>query len=170
MNGYAEAANPVRDTLFFVHSEEKTSDFNDTLRTLKIKMLCKIYCSQRVYVKRDSIMKPTRVVVSFVLQDMDNSDNLNQALEAGKTEDLFSRTILMIHQLYAARIRTRCYATGFSFRNTSGLVKIIESEFGNLKKREREFREDTGQGKFQGELVAWHARISNELEQAEKKH
>lgn len=133
-------------------------------------MICKIYCTPRVYLKRDSLLKPTRVVVSFVLQDMDSSDNSTQALEAGKTEDLFSRTILMIHQLYAARIRTRCYATGFSFRNTSGLVKIIDSEFENLKKRERDFRTDTGQGKFQGELVAWHARIANELERAEMKH
>lgn len=166
-NLFAQTPATVRDTLFFSHDEETAIEATNGTLVNKILLKCEVYSSPRIYAKRDSVFKPTKVRVSFRIER--NPGLIITDTSSVVENDLFSQVVYLLFQYYSSKARIEYYASTFTFRSTGQLVKIAENNFESMISAMSRLREESEGGTNMEVLKRWNVTTQRDLDKIANK-
>lgn len=163
----AQTPATIRDTLFFSHDEETVIEGTDGTMVNKILLKCEVYSSPRIYARRDSVFKPTKVRVSFRIER--NPGMIITDSTSIEEKDLYSQVVYLLFQYYSSKARIEYYASTFTFRSTGQLVKIAENNFESMISAMGRLRDESEGGTNMEVLKRWNANTQRDLEKIANK-
>lgn len=163
----AQKPAEVKDTLFFQQIETREWYNDDGLLTNMLNVKAQLYAPPRIYVKKDSLYKPTRVRVSFSFERTPEA-NLTEADTSQIAVD-YALTILKIYQLYVNKIRKEYWGASFKKGQTLHLKEIMERNFHDMIEADLKFREETENGSTPDRIKYWSVWIQRELDSMDRK-
>jgi len=165
---FAQSKNEVKDTLFYQYTETKEWIDPEGLRTNLIKVKAQIYAPPRIFVKKDSLYKPTKVRVTLSFEANPNDSREFIPDSSGVAGD-FSQTVLKIYQLYINKMRREYYKSSLKKGQTLHLQEIIERNFQDMIETDLKFRDETVNGTIPDKVKSWNVMVKRELDSIEKK-
>jgi hypothetical protein len=157
----------IKDTLFFAHEEETTIEDSEGKMLNKIMLKCEVYTSPRIYSRRDSIFKPTKVRVTFRIER--NPGLVITDSSSVEEKDTYSQVVYLLFQYYSSKARIEYYASSFSFRSTGPLVKIAENNFESMLSAMSRLKEESEGGTNVEVLKRWNTNTQRDLDQIANK-
>jgi hypothetical protein len=163
----AQSVQDLKDTLFFQQTETKEWVNQEGMKTNLIKVKAQLYAPPRIFIKKDSLYKPTRVRVSFsferlpeaIVTEIDTSENAGE----------YALTILKIYQLHVNKMRSEFWRSSFKKGQTLQLKEIMERNFQDMVEMDLRFRDETENGTTTERVRYWSTLIQRELDAIEKK-
>jgi hypothetical protein len=166
LNTYAQTTT-IKDTLFFAHEEETTIEDSEGKMLNKIMLKCEVYTSPRIYARRDSIFKPTKVRVTFRIER--NPGLVITDSTTIEEKDSYSQVVYLLFQYYSSKARIEYYASSFSFRTTGNLVKIAENNFESMISAMSRLKEESHGGTDAEVLKRWNLTTQRDLDKIANK-
>ncbi len=152
----------IKDTLFFAHEEETVIEDGTGKMLNKIMLKCEVYTSPRIYARRDSVFKPSKVRVTFRIERnpglvITDSSNVEE-------KDIYSQVVYLLFQYYSSKARIEYYASTFTFRSTGQLVKIAENNFESMIGAMSRLKEESEGGTNMDVLKRWNVTTQRDLD------
>lgn len=163
----AQLNSAEKDTLFFQHTETKVWVNPEGSRTNLIKVKAEVYAPPRIFVKKDSLYKPTKVRVSLSFERAPEAKEA--VMDSTVTTNDFAQVVLMIYQLHVNKMRKEFYRSTLKKGQTLHLQEIIERNFQDMIETDLRFRDETENGSLPDKVRSWQVVIQRELDAAERK-
>jgi len=152
----------IRDTLFFIHEEETSIEDSNGVLINKLMLKSEVFTSPRIFSRRDSIFKPSKVRVSFRIER--NSGIAITDSSKIEEKDLYSQIVYLLFQYYTSKARIEYYASSFTFRTTGPLVKIAEDNFESMLTAMSRLKEESEGGTNKEVLKRWQTESQRDLD------
>lgn len=164
---FAQTEKETKDTLFFQLVASKDL-FNDQgIRTNLLRVKAQLYAPPRIFIKKDSLYRPTRVRVSFSFER--TAEKETSLADTSQIAGEYALTVLRIYQLYVNKIRKEYWKTTLKKGQTLHLKEIMERNFQDMLETDLRFREETEYGTTPEKIKLWSVYIQKELDSMEKK-
>lgn len=163
----AQSVLDLKDTLFFQQTETKEWVNQEGMKTNLIKVKAQLYAPPRIFIKKDSLYKPTRVRVSFSFERLPEAvvSEIDTSEHAGE----FALTSLKIYQLHVNKMRSEFWRSTFKKGQTLQLKEIMDRNFQDMVEMDLRFRDETENGTTTERVKYWSTLLQRELDAAEKK-